>query len=165
MPAIPPFWGTRITECLALYIVTVWVLCFGTCSYHPMLSAAKWPLITKDLENMFVFLGHQGSCLKCKRQIVVPYGNTLGSKICQIIRINYILYHFCIFAMCHGCLLVSKSVIPAREYEMKRDYKDLTAVSQLIHLHWTQSHAYQPLVIYLCLVCKSIQVTLVSKIT
>lgn len=36
------------------------------------------------------------------------YGNALGSKICQILCITYMLYHLRTFGECHACLVVSK---------------------------------------------------------
>lgn len=99
-PSLFRDYNSRIT-------VSLRYCCFGT-SFWNLLLAAKSPLIIKDLGNIFMFSGHQGSFQKCERQIVVPSVNTLGSKICQIICIAYVFYHLCSFRLCHRCLVVSK---------------------------------------------------------
>lgn len=60
--------------------------------------------------------------------MVVPYGNTLRSEICQIMGVTDMLYRLALleYVTLHSCV---KSVIIAREYEMISECKDFTAVS------------------------------------
>lgn len=52
-------------------------------------------MIIKDLENIVMFLGHQ-ECLQYETQSVVPYGNTFGSEIYQMICVTRMIYWLCI---------------------------------------------------------------------